>query len=111
MTPTVGRSVHYFPVAGGTPLHAVITRVFGSTCVNLDVSATNTEYPHTMTHQTSVALRDDPSQTGVWDWPDTEVIAETCAEHPPAALLPPAEDDATADKRVAGEVAKETTEA
>lgn len=69
MTPTVGRSVHYFPVAGA-PLHAVITRVFSPTCVNLDVSAVNSEHPATSAHQTSICLRDDPCQSYVWDWPE-----------------------------------------
>jgi len=72
--PTVGRIVHYTPPESdgrkGAPYPAVITHVFGDTCVNLHVFDDGSfplHVPGTEAHKpTSVNLGTGPRS---WSWP------------------------------------------
>lgn len=69
--PTVGRIVHYEPVESvgkGQPYPAIITHVWGPTCVNLNV-IDDGSYPSKFNAKvTSVMLSDTPA-AGRWNWP------------------------------------------
>jgi hypothetical protein len=82
MKPTIGRIVHYVqnkPAGYGDALvhlPAIITAVWGDTCVNLQVftDGTNSDDQNMAPVKwiTSVSLDESASQPRTWHWPERE---------------------------------------